>query len=173
MNRSAPGCVQIAMIFIAVCGCAQGSGGFWAMKGRPTAGEEMTQERMELLFADQVGAIMGPRGAVETRVDGVTVYLISDPASDRMRIIAPIADAENPNPRALDVLLRANFNNTLDVRYAIADKVVYAVFLHPISSLSPELIESALAQVLSLAKTFGSSFSASEPRMRETNPQPR
>ena len=77
-----------------------------------------------------------------------------------MRIVAAIAMLENLDPRVSNVLLRANFHSTLDARYAVSDGVIYATFLHPISSLSPELIESALAQVLSLAKTFGSSFSS-------------
>jgi hypothetical protein len=126
------------------------------------SGEAMTQERMEIIFSDQVDAIMGPPGAIQTQVDGINVYLLSDPTNDRMRIIAPIAMVARLDPRVLGVLLVANFNNTLDARYAISEGVIYATFLHPISSLSPELVSSAFAQVLSLAKTFGSTYSAGE-----------
>jgi hypothetical protein len=79
-----------------------------------------------------------------------------------MRIVAPISMVEGADPRVNAILLSANFHRTLDARYAISDGVVYGTFLHPISSLSPELLESALAQVLSLAKTFGSSFSSGQ-----------
>jgi len=117
---------------------------------------------MELLFASHVDAIMGPPGAIQTRVEGINIYLISDSAHDRMRIMAPVARMNPANPRLAPLLLQANFKSTLDARYAVSEGVIYAAFLHPISSLSHELLESALAQVLSLAKTFGSTFSSDE-----------
>ncbi len=120
----------------------------------------MTQSAMELLFAGEVDAILGPSGAIQTKIDGINVYLISDPANDRMRIIAPIALANKLNPRFLDIMLEANFHRTGDARYSTSEGVVYAAFIHPISSLSPALLKSSLAQVLSLAKTFGTRFSS-------------
>jgi len=115
---------------------------------------------MEQVFASQVQAIEGPTGAIRTRIDGINVYLISDPSKDRMRIVAPIALVEGLDQRIFDVLLQANFHNTLDARYAVSEGAIYGIFLHPISSLTPGLIESALAQVVSLAKTFGTTFSS-------------
>lgn len=130
----------------------------------PDSSLPMTQQRMELLFASQVDAILGPPGAIQTRVDGFSVYLFSNPERDRMRIVAQIALIEKANPRLSWVLLRANYHSTLDARYAISNGVVYSAFLHPISSLSPDLLESALDQVLSLARTFGSTFSSGKLR---------
>lgn len=143
-----------------LCGCAGFAGAPSSQSGAIVSDGSMTQARMELLFAENVDAIMGPPGAIQTRVDGISVYLISDPENDRMRIVAPIAMVADVNPRVSNLLLRANFHSTLDARYAVSDGVIYAAFLHPISSLSPDLLESALAQVLSLAKTFGSTFSS-------------
>jgi hypothetical protein len=153
---------SFAMMFFVLCGCAGFSGG--ASRGSDGIASDgpMTQGRMELLFADQVEAIMGPPGAIQTRIDGINVYLISDPENDRMRLVTPISMVETVDPRVNEILLRANFYSTLDARYAVSDGVIYATFLHPISSLSPELLSSALAQVLSLTKTFGSSFSGGE-----------
>ena len=148
--------------FIAACGCAGFPVAPSPESGAIASDRPMTQARMELLFSENVDAIMGPPGAIQTRIDGINVYLISDPNNDRMRIIAPIARLEDVNPRLSEVLLRANFHSTLDARYAVSEGVIYAAFLHPISSLSHELLESALAQVLSLAKTFGSTFSSGE-----------
>lgn len=120
----------------------------------------MTQSAMELLFAGEVDAILGPSGAIQTKVDGINVYLISDPVHDRMRIIVPIALTNKLDPRYLGIMLEANFHRTGDARYSTSEGVVYAAFMHPISSLSPKLLKSALAQVLSLAKTFGTRFSS-------------
>jgi hypothetical protein len=122
----------------------------------------MDQVRLEQIFADQVEAITGPSGAIQTQVDGVIVYCISDPANDQMRLIAPITRAAGLDPRINAILLRANFNNTGESRYALSEGVVFAAFLHPISSLTPEEIRVGLAQVVSLAKTFGTSFSSDE-----------
>ncbi|MFK7895520.1 MAG: hypothetical protein AB8G23_06770 [Myxococcota bacterium] len=120
----------------------------------------MTQVTMERLFAAEVDAIIGPSGAIQTQVDGVNVYLISDPAHDRMRIIAPIALTQNLDSRFYQIMLEANFHRTGDVRYGTAEGVAYAAFMHPISSLSPALLRSSLSQVLSLHKNFGKSFSS-------------
>lgn len=120
----------------------------------------MTQADMELVFGSLVDAIEGPPGALRTRVDGVDVYLISDPANDRMRMVVQVARADELDARYLSVLLQANFHVTRDARYAISNGIVFATYLHPISSLTAAEIGSALGQVVSLRKTFGSSFSS-------------
>ena len=158
MKRFSFGMACIASI--AFLGCAGFSATPSPDSETAVSDRPMTQARMELLFADMVDAIMGPPGAIQTRVEGINVYLISDVHNDRMRIIAPIAMVESVDPRVNELLLHANFHSTLDARYAVSDGVFYSAFLHPISSLSPELLESAFAQVLSLSKTFGSTFSS-------------
>ena len=160
-SRSMTHCSFLMVLFV-LCGCTNFSDGPSRGSAGVASAGSMTQGRMELLFADQVEAIMGPPGAIQTRIDGINVYLISDPENDRMRLVTPISMVETVDPRVNEILLRANFYSTLDARYAVSDGVIYATFLHPISSLSPELLSSALAQVLSLTKTFGSSFSGGE-----------
>ena len=147
----------------AVVGCATGS-----VEPVPETilipeDEGMTPARMELIFSGLVPAIEGPTGAIRTQIDGINVYLISDPSRDRMRLLVPIADVQGLGPRILNVMLEANFSDTVDARYAISDGRIFATFMHPISSLTPELIESALAQVVSLYRTFGTRFSAEPP----------
>jgi hypothetical protein len=153
-------CSVIALI--ALCGCAGIQAAGPSEPSAMLSGGPMTQTRMEFIFADEVDAITGSTGAIRTLVDGFNVYLLSDAPNDRMRIIIPIALVENLNRGVLDILLRANFYSTRDTRYAVSEGIVYSVFLHPISSLSSDLLESALAQVLSLAKTFGSTYSSGE-----------
>ena len=58
------------------------------------------------------------------------------------------------------ILLQANFGNTLDARYALREGMLYAVYLHPLSSLTLRDLEAALGQVASLVRNFGTSFSA-------------
>ncbi len=132
----------------------------------------MEQARLEMLFADEVEAITGPPGAIETVVDGIKLYCISDSASDRMRFVAPIARASSLDPRIIPVLLQANFHTTLDARYALSEDVVFATFLHPLSSLTPELVRSGMSQVLSLVQTFGTTFSAGAAVFAPVAPDP-
>lgn len=123
----------------------------------------MDQVRLEQVFANQVEAIEGPLGGIQARIDGIPIYCVSDAEKDRMRILSPIRPVEGLDARGLEVLLKANFHTALDARYAVsADGYVFAVFLHPISSLSPDLIESAIAQVVNLVKTFGTTFSSGD-----------
>lgn len=165
----APRAGRAAIGLLAVCllsfgaGCA-GSGwlGRDADGSKRDSARPMDQPRLEQIFADQVEAITGPSGAIQTQVAGVVVYCISDPARDQMRLIAPITRAAGLDPRIGEVLLRANFNNTGESRYAVSEDAVFAVYLHPLSSLTPDEIRSALAQVVSLAKTFGTTFSSEE-----------
>jgi len=148
---------------VAVSGCA-GLGSMSSEGAATSAGswEPMDQNRVEQVFSDQVEAITGPTGALQSQIDGISIYCISDPANDRMRIVAPISRLSGLDPRINEILLRANFHSALDARYAISDDVIFAAFLHPISSLTPAQIESAVSQVISLVKTFGTTFSSGE-----------
>lgn len=59
-------------------------------------------------------------------------------------------------------LLQANFDSALDARYAIANKLIWGVFIHPLSPLDNEQFASALVQVLNVATSFGTSFSSGQ-----------
>jgi hypothetical protein len=162
MRRRSFRLLSLFVAVLALGGCAGLAR--WTSLDAGAMGEckPMTQARLEQIFADQVDAIAGPPGAIQTQIDGLNVYLISDPENDRMRMVVPIQMVARVDPRVLGALLVANFNNSLDSRYAVSDGVIYSAFMHPISSLTPDLVRSALAQVVSLAKTFGSTFTAGE-----------
>jgi hypothetical protein len=160
MRRMAPLLGFLSLLAGGVMGCAALSSSRASPEARNESIRSMDQATLEMLFADQVDAITGPPGAIQSVVDGFKLYCISDPENDRMRIIAPIARASSLDPRVLGILLQANFSSTADARYAVSDDIVFATFLHPLSSLSPDLVRSATSQVISLATTFGTTFSA-------------
>ena len=122
----------------------------------------MSQARLEDSIAAIATEFEGRPGFVEFAVDGVRVYCISDPHHDRMRLIAPIVSLREVDAGLLRVLLAANYHSSLDARYAASQGIVYAAYLHPLSTLSEAELESALSQVVSLVQTFGSSFSSGE-----------
>ncbi|MEO0425337.1 MAG: hypothetical protein AAF184_23575, partial [Pseudomonadota bacterium] len=57
-------------------------------------------------------------------------------------------------------LLQANFDTALDARYAIARDTLWATFIHPLSPLTEDQLLSAISQTLSIALTYGSTFSS-------------
>ena len=79
-----------------------------------------------------------------------------------MRLISPIAKLDSLQSAHLEVLLVANFHTTLDARYALSEGVIYAAFLHPLSTLTRAQLESAIRQVSALSRNFGSTYSSDE-----------
>jgi len=124
--------------------------------------EAMSQERMEELVANASNEAEGRPGAMQFLFDGVQMLCLSDVEHDRMRIIAPITTREGLAAPYLDLMLLANYHTSLDARYAVSDGVVYAAFLHPLSTLTESDLASAMRQVASLAQTFGSTYSSGE-----------
>jgi hypothetical protein len=149
-----------------VVGCAALSSDPDPLLNGNSGDEGMSPARMELIFGSLVPAIEGPSGAIRTVIDGINIYLISDPANDQMRMLVPIADVQGLDPQIFNALLEANFSNTPDARYGISEGTIFATFMHPISSLTPELIESALSQVIGLHRTYVGLFSRGRPSFR-------
>ena len=88
------------------------------------------------------------------------VLIVTDESADRMRVMVPIADLEGLPPGIERRMLQANFDAVLDARYAIAQGVVWSVFIHPLGSLTNDDLRSGVAQVVTAAATFGSSFTS-------------
>jgi hypothetical protein len=122
----------------------------------------MNQERLHGMLeaiADRA-EINGATARIE--IDDTVVLCISDPNADRMRLIVPIRPADGLDTETLALALAANFHTTLDARYAISGDTLYALFVHPLSSLTPDLLKSALRQVMAAARNFGSTYSSDE-----------
>ena len=88
------------------------------------------------------------------------VFIVTDTTADRMRILTPIAPANDLSAALLERLLQANYDAALDARYAIAQEIVWSVFIHPLSSLTEKDFLSGAAQTVIAAQTFGTSFSS-------------
>lgn len=88
------------------------------------------------------------------------VFVITDPVAERMRIMVPIGDAKLLDQALLTRLMQANFDSALDARYAVAQDVLWGVFIHPLTSLDEKGFVSGLAQAIAVADNFGTSFSS-------------
>ncbi|QDT96697.1 type III secretion system chaperone family protein [Gimesia aquarii] len=90
------------------------------------------------------------------------LFLIVDADHDRVRIMTPILKEEDLEEDDLWDVMEANFDRSLDARYAIGDGLLWSVFLHPLTDLSRNLFLDGLDQVVTLANNFGGSFCSSD-----------
>ncbi|WP_050603106.1 hypothetical protein [Ruegeria sp. 6PALISEP08] len=125
----------------------------------PNIEPPMTYERLgNILFAlDPEAQPFGP--GFQMTVADVQVLVITDINADRMRAMVSIRSAETLSQEELVRMMQANFDSTLDARYAIANGTLWAAFIHPLSLLEKEQLISGLAQTVNIAKTFGTLYS--------------
>ena len=120
----------------------------------------MTAERLGELVQriDEDAVQQGPSWLFV--VDGLETMLVYDTSADRMRIMIPINDAEALPPEELVRLMQANFDSALDARYAIANGLLWGVFISPLSTLSDSEFLLGVGQTVNVVKTFGHGYSS-------------
>ncbi len=121
---------------------------------------EMTRTRLESLLRQIDENARGVPGLVEFSYGGVTMTCISDIEYGRMRIVTPIVSVEELSAEQVGRILEANFHTALDARYATSQGVLYAAFIHPLAPLTRDQLGSAVHQVATLARTFGSEYTS-------------
>ncbi|CAD0184788.1 hypothetical protein RUESEDTHA_01671 [Ruegeria sp. THAF57] len=119
----------------------------------------MTYERLgKIIFAlDPEAQPQGP--GFQMTVSDVSVLVITDINADRMRAMVSISSAADLSAADLQRMMQANFDSTLDARYAIANGTLWAAFIHPLSKLDKDQLISGLAQTVNIAKTYGTLYS--------------
>ncbi|MCH9655574.1 MAG: YbjN domain-containing protein [Planctomycetes bacterium] len=90
------------------------------------------------------------------------LFLIVDEEHDRMRMMTPILKEEDLDEDDLWEVMEANFDRSLDARYAIGDGILWSLFLHPLTDLGRNLFLDGLDQVVTLANNFGGSYCSSD-----------
>ena len=131
---------------------------------KPSASNKnvMTQERVQNYVTNKSQVLEEEKGYVLFRYHGVRMALLSDEEHNRMRIIAPITTYSALAPKIKDSLMHSNFHLALDARYAISEDTLYAAFMHPLSTLTLEDLDSALLQVANLMLSFGKTYSSGQ-----------
>ncbi|MEM1231795.1 MAG: hypothetical protein AAGI15_14725 [Pseudomonadota bacterium] len=120
----------------------------------------MTKARLGALLRQLDPDLTGQPGNWVVRVQGKAAQVITDERADRMRIMLPVDDAARLDEDALYRLLQANFESALDARYAVANGLVWSVYIHPLSPLTSRQLSLALAQTYNAAATYGTTFSS-------------
>lgn len=127
-----------------------------------SGGQVMTEAQLVELLRSVGREVRVQGNGVELTVGDVRMACVWDVTHDRMRILAPVIEDSLLDEGQQRVLLDANFHSALDARYATSGGVLYAVFIHPLSPLRAEEVQSAVRQVASLVKTFGTTYSSGE-----------
>lgn len=97
---------------------------------------------------------------VSFKVKDRELMLVFDENADRMRIMTPVAPAGSVSEDVYKRMLQANYDAVLDPRYAVANDLIWAVFIHPLGSLTEQDFVSGVVQTVTAAETFGSSYSS-------------
>lgn len=131
-----------------------------APQGESPIAEATTVEQLEAILRKEATDVQVEQGQLSFQYEGRTMLILTSAQHDRMRIIAPIKKAAEITPEQRDNMLRANFHTALDGRYAVSNGIVFATFLHPLSSLQERDFRSALSQVNQLVQNFGTTYSS-------------
>lgn len=122
----------------------------------------MTTTAMEKLLGSYLTDLDGGKGFWRGNREEVPVFVFSDDEHDRMRLMAPIGVVEELDPDLLHVLLQANYDRALDARYAMRNKELWAVVVHPLATLATDDLPSLFDQVVTLVKNTGTTFASTE-----------
>lgn len=122
----------------------------------------MTVDDLELTIANLDENYSREGGVISFGFEGIKIQVVTDEKADRMRIIIPILEADQLNEPMLYRIMQANFDSSLDARYAIAQGVLWSTFIHRLSSLTETDFLSGIGQTMNTATSFGSSFSSGE-----------
>src|SRR5258708_36851670 len=115
----------------------------------------MTTAAMGKLLESYLTDLEGEKGFWRGNREEVPVFVVSGDEDDRMRLMAPIGVVEDLDPDLLHVLLQANYDRALDARYAMRNKELWAVVVHPLATLATDDLPSMFEQVVKLVKTTG------------------
>ena len=124
--------------------------------------DDMTPEKMIDTIESMSKSVAVDQNVIEFEFQGTPLTCVFDVRANRMRIISPIVKVENISGEHLYYSMVANFHSALDARYSIANDIVYAAYLHPLSSLSEEDLRSAIRQVAQSVVTFGTTYSSGD-----------
>jgi hypothetical protein len=132
-----------------------------AARSKPAKPMKMTTDRLAEIL-DDLGDLSAERGAMKLRVEGVALTCLTDDTHDRMRFVVAIIETAKMTAADKDRVLDANFHTALDARYATYDGVLFSAFIHPLSTLDEASVKAGVSQVVTLAKTYGTTYNSGE-----------
>lgn len=125
-----------------------------------TNSEPMNLERLHELLLRIDPALERDNNVWQFRLRDRLMITVADANADRMRIMSPVIESSQLDETLMFRLLQANFDSALDARYAVANDVLWSVFIHPLSPLDEQQLSSGVYQTFTAATTFGTLFSS-------------
>jgi len=122
--------------------------------------QSMDNKGIEKVIISMTDSIAGSPGQWSFKVGDMWMMCITDAKHNRMRIITPIIDIDEMNDGELEKCMEANYHSALDVKYCIADGILWSAFIHPLKELSNGQIEDAIKQVYTASATFGTIYTS-------------
>ena len=120
---------------------------------------ESAARLLEIIVAIDAAARLTGNGAT-FEIEDTTVTLVFDVRADRMRLISQIRPSDGLSGAQMRRLMQANFDTALDARYAVAQGQLWSTFMHRMTTLDTEDFVSAIAQTVTLVKTYGTTYSS-------------
>ena len=123
---------------------------------------DMTNARMGRILATEADSVAGSDGNWQVILEQRMLFVITDPAANRMRIFTPVISSEDVDEKLMRAMLIANFHTALDAKYSLYEGFVISTFTHPLAELREHQFIDALRQVARLADNFGTTFSSTD-----------
>jgi len=115
--------------------------------------------RMEDILTGKGIELRGESGQWWFFYDETQMFLLTDFANNRVRIMTPLArldafrqDADFNEIELLRQMMKANYLATHDVRLCMNKNIIWAAFLHPLDSLTDRDLVAALKQLADAAR---------------------
>jgi len=123
--------------------------------------QEMTVSKLGSIINEVADNATQNHSKWNFKINEISLMVIADSTHNRMRIISPISHSSNISDELKTTALMANFHTALDIKYAIADDILWSAFIHPLKELSKEQVIDAISQVYYGNVNFGTTFSSS------------
>lgn len=121
----------------------------------------MTLERMgEIIRKLDAEAENQQPNVWQFKIAQVPVLLVADKKHNRMRLLVSVRKTDTLSKKELLRIMQANFDTALDARYAIARNILWATYIHSLSTLHDRQFITAIGQTVNLALTFGTTYSS-------------
>ncbi|MEM9850227.1 MAG: type III secretion system chaperone [Bacteroidota bacterium] len=124
--------------------------------------QNMTNKKMEKILEAEAEAMEGKQGLWTVTYGEIPLLIITDERANRMRIFTFVTDEKSIEGKHVKKMLQANFHSALDAKYAMQDGYVVSIFTHPLKELSEDQFIDAMKQVVTLAYTFGTTYTSTE-----------
>lgn len=126
------------------------------------AQDKMNNKKLEKTLKKITQEIEGETGNWQVLYQEFPLFVLTDEASNRMRIFTPILEEEELKVGQMKKMLEANFHSALDAKYSLYEGFVIGIYTHPLVELNEKQMEDAMSQVVNLSKNFGTSYTSTD-----------